>query len=131
MEENLKMPESFAREVGDGRDWEEFVAPLKTILKILSVAKAVILVLGILLCFLLSFLSLSNGTIASAVSGTITLALIFGGLVFLCYVGELRCRAQIHQLALEFQQRNLLKQIAKKDKAEGVKATEAADKDSH
>lgn len=128
MDVNLQMPKSFRREEQDIQDWEEFVAPLKTILKILGVAKIVVLVLGILLGFLVLCLNLIEGTIVSAVSGTVSIVVIFGGLIFLCYVGELRCKAQIHQLALAYQQRNLLKQIAKKDKVEG---DEHADEDRH
>jgi hypothetical protein len=42
--------------------------------------------------------------------------LIFGGIVLLCYIGELRCNAQINHLAVDYQQRNLLKKMVGENK---------------
>lgn len=114
MEVKTMLPESFENEEKDEKEWEAFIAPMKTILKILQITKGIVLVLGILLCIL--FAIIGDGTTSSIVSAVITLALIFGGIVLLCYIGELRCNAQINHLAVEYQQRNLLKKMVGENK---------------
>lgn len=114
MEVKTMLPESFENEEKDEKEWEAFIAPMKTILKILQITKGIVLVLGILLCIL--FAIIGDGTTSSIVSAVITLALIFGGIVLLCYIGELRCNAQINHLAVEYQQRNLLKKMVRENK---------------
>lgn len=112
MEVKTMLPESFEKEEKDEREWEAFIAPIKTILKILQITKGVVLVLGIVLCILLA--AISDGTTSTIISAVITFALIFGGIILLCYIGELRCNAQINHLAIEYQKRNLLKKMAAK-----------------
>ena len=114
MEVKTMLPESFENEEKDEKEWEAFIAPMKTILKILQITKGIVLVLGILLCIL--FAIIGDGTTSSIVSAVITLALIFGGIVLLCYIGELRCNAQTNHLAVEYQQRNLLKKMVGENK---------------
>ena len=114
MEVKTMLPESFENEEKDEKEWEAFIAPMKTILKILQITKGIVLVLGILLCIL--FAIISDATTSTIVSAVITLALIFGGIVLLCYIGELRCNAQINHLAVEYQQRNLLKKMVGENK---------------
>ena len=114
MEVKTMLPESFENEEKDEKEWEAFIAPMKTILKILQITKGIVLVLGILLCIL--FAIISDATTSTIVSAVITLALIFGGIVLLCYIGELRCNAQINHLAVEYQQRNLLKEMVGENK---------------
>ena len=114
MEVKTMLPESFENEEKDEKEWEAFIAPMKTILKILQITKGIVLVLGILLCIL--FAIISDATTSTIVSAVITLALIFGGIVLLCYIGELRCNAQINLLAVEYQQRNLLKKMVGENK---------------
>lgn len=89
------------------------IAPTKTLLKILEVLKAVFIILGILMCIL--FGALSNGA-AAIVLNIISTALSFGGLVLLCYIGQLICYARINHLSVEYQQRNLLKEMAGEEK---------------
>ena len=115
MEAKTRLPESFEKEIKDEKEWEAFIAPMKTILKILHITKGIVLGLGILLCIL--FAAISDGTTSTIVSAVITLALIFGGIILLCYIGELHCNAQINHFAIEYQQRNLLKKLAEKDMA--------------
>lgn len=114
MEVKTMLPESFENEEKDEKEWEAFIAPMKTILKILQITKGIVLVLGILLCIL--FAIISDATTSTIVSAVITLALIFGGIVLLCYIGELRCNAQINHLAVDYQQRNLLKKMVGENK---------------
>lgn len=114
MEVKTMLPESFENEEKDEKEWEAFIAPMKTILKILQITKGIVLVLGILLFIL--FAIISDAKTSTIVSAVITLALIFGGIVLLCYIGELRCNAQINHLAVEYQQRNLLKKMVGENK---------------
>ena len=114
MEVKTMLPESLEKEEKDEREWAALIAPMKTILKILQITKGVVLVLGILLCIL--FASISDGTISTIISAVITLALVFGGIILLCYIGELRVNAQINHLAVEYQQRNLLKKMVGENK---------------
>ena len=114
MEVKTMLPESFENEEKDEKEWEAFIAPMKTILKILHMTKGIVLVLGILLCIL--FAIISDATTSTIVSAVITLALIFGGIVLLCYIGELRCNAQINHFAVDYQQRNLLKKMVGENK---------------
>lgn len=118
MEVKTMLPESFEKEEKDERERAALIAPMKTILKILQITKGVVLVLGILLCILLCilFASISDGTISTIISAVITLALVFGGIILLCYIGELRVNAQINHLAVEYQQRNLLKKMVGENK---------------
>ena len=114
MEVKTMLPESFENEEKDEKEWEAFIAPMKTILKILQITKGIVFVLGILLFIL--FAIISDAKTSTIVSAVITLALIFGGIVLLCYIGELRCNAQINHLAVEYQQRNLLKKMVGENK---------------
>ena len=61
------------------------------------------------------FGALSNGA-AAIVLNIISTALSFGGLVLLCYIGQLICYARINHLSVEYQQRNLLKEMAGEEK---------------
>ena len=114
MEVKTMLPESFENEEKDEKEWEAFIAPMKTILKILQITKGIVLVLGIWVVIL--FAIISDAKTSTIVSAVITLALIFGGIVLLCYIGELRCNAQINHLAVEYQQRNLLKKMVGENK---------------
>ena len=113
MEFKTQLPDSFVKEKKDEKEWESLIAPTKTLLKILEVLKAVFIILGILMCIL--FGALSNGA-AAIVLNIISTALSFGGLVLLCYIGQLICYARINHLSVEYQQRNLLKEMAGEEK---------------
>ena len=75
MEVKTMLPESFENEEKDEKEWEAFIAPMKTILKILQITKGIVLVLGILLCIL--FAIISDATTSTIVSAVITLAFDF------------------------------------------------------
>lgn len=109
----LQLPESFEKEEKDEREWESIIAPHVKLLKILRVAKIVIIVIGVLLCVLLA--AAGNGTTEGIIVPVVIFAIIFGGIVLLCYIGELHINAQINHLAIEYQQRNLLKKSVTKD----------------
>lgn len=113
MEVKSMLPESFEKEEKDEDELAALVAPMRTIIHILNITQAVVLVLGILLSIL--FAVLSDGTTSTIVSAVVTMLLIFGGIVLMCYIAELRCHAKINQLAIEYQQRNLLKKLVQEE----------------
>lgn len=106
------LPEAFEKEKKNEREWAELIAPLRRILDILFVVEILIVLIGIVLIILL--FALGNGQ--SLIQGIITIVIVCGAGVLVCYVAELRCHAQINHLSVEYQQRNLLKKLAVKDK---------------